>query len=636
MTPDSPEPVRAAPAGDWVLTLGLAATLAWTTLCLGGYLAETMVWTSRAVVALTVLALLRFALAPRREPWRLPWVALLPVPFLLFALASVLWIAPARWLAWREWLLWLQTWLVFVLVLQGARGRAQTRVLAGTFVGLALAGVAMAAYQRLVDPEWMMLGRRQSASYEGRSAGSFGIPNSLAAQLELITPLCLVLLASRAVTLAMKVLCGWLAAAFIVTIILTGSRGGWIGLGGALLAWPLLGGGNWRRRIGGAALVAGAVVLLFAGLLRFSAPARERIAPMLSGRLESSRPVIWKAGVQIWRTAPWLGTGAASYNVLFNQYRPRGFRDEPDWTHNDYLNTLGDYGIVGFALWLAAGGAILGLGWRAVQRARRASVPVGNIFTLWRWKFGLWLGLLAYVLHLFVDFHTKIPALAFMSAIVAAVLLREEATMRRELRRNAAVRVGAVLVALGLGALWIGRADRLYRAEAVRFEPRREINRLARRGEEDFLGAIPPALQAFRRATELDPQNGQAWADLSYATALSWHVHRGDKILSGLLAEQAARRALAICPLVAEFWVRLGVAQDMMGSRSQARVSFERALKLAPNNSEYWFYLAYHFAAAGGQEEEARQALDTCLALDQGNRQGLALRERLQARTLRN
>lgn len=621
---------------DWVLAFGLAATLAWTTLCLGGYLAETMVWSSRAVVALAVVALLRTALAPRSQPLRLHWAVLLPVPFLVFALASVLWIAPARWLAWREWLLWLQAWLVFAIVLHGARGRGHVRVLARTFVMLAVVGAAMAAYQRFADPEWMMLGHRQAASYGGRSAGSFGIPNSLAAQLELVTPLCLVLLSSRAVTLAMKVLCGWLAAAFIVTIIFTGSRGGWIGLGGALLAWPLLGGGNWRRRVAGAALVAVALMALGAGLIRFSATARERIEPLLAGRAESSRPILWKAGAQIWQTAPWLGTGAASYNVLFNRYRPRGFVDEPDWTHNDYLNTLGDYGLVGFALWLGAGGAILGLGWRAVQRARRESVPVGNLFVLWRWKFGLWLGLFAFAVHLFVDFHTKIPALAFMSAISAALLLREETGMRWQMRRSVGIRLGAAVAAIGLVALWIARADRLYRAEAARFEPRREINRLARRGEENFLEAIPPAVRAFQRATAIDPQNGQAWADLSYATALSWHRHRGDKILPGLLAEQTARRALELCPQVAEFWVRLGVAQDMTGRRTQARASFDEALKLAPNSSEYWFYLAYHLAAVNGVESEARAAVDTCLALDPGNRQGLALRERLQARTLRN
>lgn len=621
---------------DWVLAAGFAVTLAWTTLCLGGYLAETMVWTSRALVGLSVLALARIACGPRSTPVRIRWVALWPVPFLVYALVSVLWIAPARWLAWREWLLWLQTWIVFLFALHSHRSRAQQGLVAGTVVALALVGAGMAAYQRFVDPAWMMLGREQGVYFLGRSAGSFGIPNSLAAQLELLIPLCLVLIFSRALAIWAKILCAWFAAGFLMALLLTGSRGGWIALGSALVAWPVLAGRNWRRRLGGAAVAAGIIAVLFAGMYRISDAARERIAPLLDGHMERSRPLIWKAGVEIWRTSPWIGTGAASYNVLFNQHRPAGFQDEPDWTHNEYLNTLGDYGVVGFALWVMPGAGLLVLGWRAVQRTRREPPPASGFFGLWRWKLGLWLGLLAFAAHLFVDFHLKIPALAFLAATAAGWLLRDGPAGELSLRRGPLVRGAAAVAGLALVSLWALRADRLYRAEAVRFEPRREINRLARRGEENFHPAIPPALAAARRATEIDPANAQAWADLSYATALSWHVHQGEPFVLGALADQAARRALEICPLIAEFWVRRGVAEDMMGRRADARRSFGQALKLAPHNSEYWFYLAYHLGISARRPVDAAEALRTCLALDPGNRQGLALRERLQAGSLRN
>ena len=103
-TPASPSLLaRVVGVGEWGLILGLAATFAWTTLCLGGYLASTMVATAWALWGLTALGAVLFALRPRA----LNWTALLPVPFLVFALASTLWLAPAQWLAWREWLLWL-------------------------------------------------------------------------------------------------------------------------------------------------------------------------------------------------------------------------------------------------------------------------------------------------------------------------------------------------------------------------------------------------------------------------------------------------------------------------------------------------------------------------------------------------
>jgi len=99
------------------------------------------------------------------------------------------------------------------------------------------------------------------------------------------------------------------------------------------------------------------------------------------------------------------GDSAGSYNVLFERYRPEGYRDEPHYAHNDYLNTLSDYGAVGFSLFFG------GLSCRdvAVARSRanetdpRDNLPVGGA-----------IGLLAFALSLGVDFHLKLPALALL------------------------------------------------------------------------------------------------------------------------------------------------------------------------------------------------------------------------------
>lgn len=617
---------------DWALVIGLAGTMAWTTLCLGGYLAETMVYTSTALFGLGILGAARLALVPRGEPIRVNLAVLLPVPFLLYALASVLWIAPARWLAWREWLTWLLAWLVFVIVLHTGRSRAATRFLAGTCVAVGIAAAAMAAYQRFIDPKWMMLGRVQAEQFWSRSAGCFGSPNSLASLLELMTPPCLVLLFSRRVGVAGRILSGWLAAVFLFAIVLTGSRGSWISLGLALIAWPLLGNGNWRRRLGGAVAIA---TILAAGLVllyQFSGSARGRIDPFLAGKFESSRPVIWRIGLQIWQTSPWFGTGAASYNILFNQYRPNHFQNEPEWTHNDYLNMLSDFGVLGSMLWMMIGVAVLGLGWQGVQRLRRdgADSAAGN----WRWRFGLWLGLLAVTLHMFVDFQTKIPALAFALAVAAAFFLRDHPRLERNWRGGGQMRFLAAVVVIALGLLSVRRALPVYRSEATRFEPRTDIDRDARSGEARWVQLSIPASVSFRRATDLDPLNGQAWADLSYATQLSWHVKKGESTLLGLLARQQADRAISLCPVIAEFWLRRGAAARLCQQDNEAMLSFERAVKLAPNNPEVWYFLAFHLAASRGRQTEALQAVETCLSLDPSFRAALTLRDRLRPRHL--
>ncbi len=616
---------RVVRAGDWVIVAGLGATLAGTTLCLGGYLASTMVAASRAVWALAALGCVLLWLRPRPLDWR----ALVPVPFLLYALGSTVWLAPAPWLAWREWLLWFQMWLVFALVLHFGRGRAQTWTWVGLLLVLALVGTAMAAYQRFVDPRWMMLGRVQAEQFWARSAGMFGIPNSLAGLLELALPFCLVLLGSRGVGVAGKVVLGWLAALFVFALVLTGSRGGWIGAGAALVLWPVLTARSARRAALGAGAVAAALAAGLALAYAASPAVRARVDPFLSGEFERSRPIIWRVGVQLWREAPVLGTGAGSYNVLFDQHRPAHFRNEPDWTHNDYLNTLSDYGAVGFALWTGAGALLLVLAWNGIRRARgRPLPPGGHWFDGWRPRFGLWLGLVAYAVHLGVDFHTKIPALAWWFAAGLGLVLRTDGPRLPRAAPSRAV-VGLVLLPVLAGVAWSAwRGDRLYRAEALRFDERRRIDKVAQ-GEGMLPAVLPRALARFQEAVKIDPENGDAWGDLAYGTALASHLNASNPAAAGRRAEDAARRALALGAVSAEFWSHLGVALDLQARQGEAEPAFRRAVALAPNNPEFHYMLAHHLAARPGRRAEAHEAVATCLALDPSNAQAKALRARL-------
>jgi O-antigen ligase len=616
---------RVARAGEWVLVVGLAATLAWTTLCLGGYLASTMLFASRAVWGLSCLGAILLLLRPRALDWR----AAVTLPFLLFALGSVLALAPAPWLAWREWLLWFQSALVFALALHFVRTKAQIWVLVGTLLGLVAVGSAMAVYQRFGDPTWMMLGRVQAEQFWTRSAGMFGIPNSLAGLIGLALPFCLVLLGSRRVSVTGKVALGWLAALLLVALVLTGSRGGWIGTGCALVLWPVLTARTTRGAWTGGLAVAAALGVSLAAVYAASPAARERIDPFLEGKFEGSRPVIWKVGLQLWQEAPLLGTGAGSYNVHFDRLRPVGFRNEPDWTHNDYLNTLSDYGAVGFVLWCGAGALLLGGAWAGIRRTRRrTSGPPTSGFEGWRPRFGLWLGLVAFAVHLAVDFHTKIPALAWWFAVLLAIVLRADGP--RPLRPAP----GRVLLALGLAPLLAGiawsaaRGDRLYRSEALRFDERRRIDKIAG-GEGTLPAVLPRALARFEESVNIDPENGDAWGDLAYGTVLASHLLGSNLAAVGRRAETAARRALALCSVSAEFWSHLGVALDLQARQDAAEPAFRQAVELAPNNPEFHYMLAHHLAARPGRRDEAMAAVATCLALDPSNAQAKSLRDRL-------
>src|SRR5688572_11128297 len=163
---------------EWLQTLLLAANLLWTSLCLGGYRAETMLVT----VALTgSLLVVHFAAnAAEKRSWRAtdPASACM-IPFLVYALINVQFVTPVPWLGWLDWLGWANMLAVFYVVRNGVRSSRTRRLLFVTLVILGIAAVALGCYQRYVQPDWLMLGRRQANQFLGRASGPFGIPNSL-------------------------------------------------------------------------------------------------------------------------------------------------------------------------------------------------------------------------------------------------------------------------------------------------------------------------------------------------------------------------------------------------------------------------------------------------------------------------
>jgi len=247
----------------------------------------------------------------------------------------------------------------------------------------------------------------------------------------------------------------------------------------------------------------------------------------------------------------------------------------------------------------------------------------------WRWRLACWLGLVAFVVHLVVEFHTKIPALAYLVSLIAAWCVRApDAPVSVASQPRRVPYVAFAVVALLIVAVVAVRADRLYRSEALRYDWRRKIDRLTR-GVSDIYEVLPPALASFQEAVKIDPDNGRAWGDLSYAVTLSWHITRGNMAAIGRRAQTAAERSLALCPVAAESWVALGTALDMQAQQDQAGAAFRRALQLAPNTAEWYYYYAHHLGPLPDRKAEALAAVETCLALDPSNAQAKSLRTRL-------
>ena len=683
---------------EWAQTALLAINLTWTTLCLGGYLPGTVVVTDVLVGLLLAVHLLERACVRGDSPSLHPagWLLL---PFVVYAKANVLFVTPVVWLGWSDWLGWARMIIMFWVVLNGVRSPAPRAVLFGTLLALATVAVALGCYQCFGDHEWIMLGRRQALQFIGRASGCFGIPNSLAALLVLLLPAVGALAARPGARIGSRVFFGGLAAFFAFGLYLTISRGGWLALGLALAAWPLCAGRSALARRLSRAIGVGALGMAAVGALYLSAPpVRSRLDGLVRDAGERTRPILWRGAVAIFREHPAWGGGAGSFNVLFEQYRPESYQDEPQWAHNDYLNILADYGAVGFVLFFGACGVMIwrcrrsesptdsGRGANSLRpppgegRSKTAplhNIPVAAVYDRrdrpnldlavidrryssaaaaclthpWVLQ-GLAVGLLAFALQLFVDFHLKLPALAMAFAVCTGLLVAGRWPIPQSvgpaldaspsepdgapIDDRPAGAGGWVRYAYGVVALGVLAAAIFFilphdRAEALRYGARETIDRLAR-------SETPPtarsatrarAHEAFARAVALDPGNAQAWADLSYALSLWMHEEPARAVALGREAEVAARRALALTKVLPEAWVRLGVALDMQDRWVEAGPYFARAVELAPAAVNPRYYLAYHLSLRPVTRALARSTVDACLLLDPSHRAAQALRQQL-------
>jgi len=498
-------------------------------------------------------------------------------------------LADIEWVARKELLRVLVYAFLFFAILNNVQRQEYVQIIALTLVFLGMAISAYAIWQ------WVAKSQRiwgiSFPYYPRRAGGTFVYPNQFATFLEMLIPLGACLALMGRISHLTKILTGYAVLVMLVGVGVTFSRGGWLVTGIILVATCLVLAFHRDYRLKALVLMSLLIVCGF-----FLAPKAEVLLQRTrglerEGRVEDMRYCIWWSAIQMWRDNPWWGVGPGHFDYRFSQYRLPQVQLHAGYAHNDYLNTLADWGAAGMALIAAA---VVLVYW-GVFRCRK--YVAGSLDDFARKKSnrlavftGAALGLLAVLLHSAVDFPMQLPADAILAITLMAILTGfwRSATERYSFNAGMMVKCLATLILLGglaefASAEWRGvRVVQCWRSQ----------------------NATKPytfeRIEALKKTWAADNKDFQTAFDIGECyKAKSFLSESADP--SALAREAIAwyRKCMDLDPYYADAWTRSGMCLDWIDEEPDTSRFYLKANALDPNG---WFTTAntgWHYAHVG-------------------------------------
>jgi O-antigen ligase len=569
----------------WLMRTILAlvlATLGFGTLALGGVRPQEFIVLWWLIIAALVLWIVRIWLAPKfRFLW--PPICWAIVPFVAYSVWR--WrTADIEFVAREEVTQIILCALLFILVINNLYSQEAVRVLTFGVVFLAMAVSMYGIYQWLRSSETVW-GFTRPAMYFDRASGSFICPNSLAGFLEIILPLGLALSVSGRVKPVVRICTIYASLVILIGLAGAQSRGGWIAAMTALAMLVLF----ILRTKGQFWIAIGLLIAITAtGSWLYSRSVAKRVqGTEVAGPGREIRLRLWASGWEMWKTQPWWGVGPDHFDYRYGRYREPVDRTQgrPGRAHNDYVNTLADYGAVGLALVLLP----IGFGAWSVVRSWPHLQRAGNDFGERKSNraaivLGASAGLLALLVHSFFDFNMHIPSNAFLAATLLAVISAHLrfATERYWFTARWPLAIGATITLVAV----------LYGITPPAITRTRELVLLHQ--AEKLRDGAPEKIALLKRAFALQPKNFQtAFAIGEQLRALAW-TGGEDNQERAREALEWFRRDVVLNKWDVNAFIRAGMCLDWLGKHDEAAPYFKHALELDPNHYYVRAMMGWH------------------------------------------
>jgi hypothetical protein len=314
---------------------------------------------------------------------------------------------------------------------------------------------------------------------------------------------------------------------------------------------------------------------------------------------DDKRFSLWRPAIKLWRENRWWGIGPGHFDARFRTVRPVDVQLQPDRVHNDYLNALTDWGIVGSSL-IAVGLGLAGIGvvcaWPHVRR-EQGDLGKGRSSNKFAFLIGASCGLLAIFVHAGVDFNMHIPANAILATTWLALISSHlRFSTDRWWHQSVALTRVAATALLIVGIAYLSQQVFRLGAESVW---------LRKAGKAP--ANSPLQAQSLQRAFHFEPKNfetayriGEAYRRQSQVGAEEYPELQGQNYVA--LAERAMgwyHKAIALNQWHAYSHLGIGWCLDWLDRKGEAVAYFDRAEALDPNGYFTVANVGIHFVEAG-------------------------------------
>ncbi|WFB34750.1 O-antigen ligase family protein [Kiritimatiellota bacterium B12222] len=262
----------------------------------------------------------------------------------------------------------------------------------------------------------MVLWLPRPAQYGMRASGTFICPNHFAHFIQMGTVLALGILFTPKARLSLRLFAAYVLIPCLIIQVLTHSRSGLIGtfVGLSVILFGKALRKGWKRTVGSLLVIGLSAFICIYALIQFYPPMRARMVRDVDTNIRITQ--IWPDTWSMIQAEGFWGTAPGVYIHTFPQYREHfnSSRLYLEYAHNEFLNTLAEYGwlasffILGLCCWM------VGIWIKAIVKTKSdqsAMIPI------------MMLALMASTMaHAIFDFNLHIPANGFLFVSLLGLL----------------------------------------------------------------------------------------------------------------------------------------------------------------------------------------------------------------------